>query len=265
MKFLLYNICYGTHGNQRKYSLLGMLGRTRRHLDEITTFIKKQNPDVVGLIEVDAGSYRSGKKSQVEIIAEALGHFHAYCSKYAVNSRWQRIPVYNKQGNAFLAKDTICNEKFHYFERGMKKLVIELELEKVTFFLVHLALSYKTRQSQILHLYHLIKETDRPYIVAGDFNAFMGEDEIKLLMSASGLKRANEEMQPSFPSRNPVRYLDFILHSPEIVVKNFEMPRVQLSDHLPLIVDFEVDESLCEKRDSSSAPEDVRISGGSYE
>jgi endonuclease/exonuclease/phosphatase family metal-dependent hydrolase len=240
MRFLLYNICYGTHGNQRKFPLLGLLGRTHFHLDEITGFIKEQNPDVVGLVEVDSGSYRSRRKSQVEIIAEELGHFHAYCSKYATNSRWQRIPILNKQGNAFLAKDNIHGEKFHYFERGMKKLVIELELEKVTFFLVHLALSYKTRQAQILHLYNLIKETNRPYIVAGDFNAFMGEDEIKLLMSASGMQNADRKMQPSYPSHKPRRHLDFILHSPEIIINRFEMPRVQLSDHLPLIVDFEV-------------------------
>ncbi len=217
-----------------------MLGRTHDHLDEIIEFIRVQNPDVVGLIEVDSGSYRSGRTSQVERIATELGHFHAYCSKYAVDSFWQRIPLYNKQGNAFLAKDTIRGEKFHYFERGMKKLVIELELEKVTFFLVHLALSYKTRQMQILHLYNMIKETNRPYIVAGDFNAFMGENEIQLLMSASGLQNADREMTPTFPSRKPARHLDFVLHSSEIKINRFEIPSVMLSDHLPLVVDFEV-------------------------
>jgi len=240
MRFLLYNICYGTHGNQLKFPLLGMLGRTHDHLDEITEFIRPLDPDVIGLIEVDNGSYRSGKKSQTAKMAEELGHFHSYCSKYGETSRWQRIPIYNKQGNAFLAKDNIHGEKFHYFERGMKKLVIELELERITFFLVHLALSYKARQEQILHLYHLVKETNRPYILAGDFNAFMGEGEIQLLMSASGLQNADKDMQPSYPSSNPRKHLDFILHSPEIKVNKFWMPDVQLSDHLPLVVDFDV-------------------------
>ncbi len=240
MKFLLYNICYGTHGNQKKFPLLGLLGRTHDHLDEIIDFIDGVDPDVMGLIEVDSGSYRSGRKSQVEKISEKLGHFHSYRSKYAADSRWQRIPIYNKQGNAFLAKDTIHEEKFHYFDRGMKKLVIELELEHVTFFLVHLALSYKTRQGQILHLYNMIKQTNRPYIVAGDFNAFMGEDEIQLLMSASGLQNADKNMLPSYPSHKPKRHLDFILHSPRIRINTFEMPQVQLSDHLPLVIDFDV-------------------------
>lgn len=240
MRFLLYNICYATHGNQKKFPLLGLLGRTQDHLDEIIDFIGDVDPDVIGLIEVDNGSYRSGRKCQVEKIADKLGHFHSYRSKYAADSWWQNIPIYNKQGNAFLAKDTIHEEKFHYFERGMKKLVIELELEHVTFFLVHLALSFKVRQKQILHLYNMIKQTDRPYIVAGDFNAFTGEDEIQLLMMASGLQNADLKLQPSYPSRNPKRHLDFILHSPKINVTEFRMPRVELSDHLPLVIDFEV-------------------------
>ena len=244
MRFLLYNICYATHKNQRRLPLLGMLGRTRNHLDKIIQFVESVDPDVVGLIEVDSGSYRSGQKGQAEQMAEALGHFHCYRSKYGSSSRWRHVPIYNKQGNAFLAKDTIQAERFHYFNRGMKKLVIELELEKVTFFLVHLALGYKARQEQILHLYHLVKETKRPYILAGDFNAFMGENEIQLLMSASGLKNADALLRPTFPSQKPKKHLDFILHSPEIKVTDFQIPSVTLSDHLPLILDFEVDESV---------------------
>lgn len=240
MRFLLYNICYGTHGNQRRFPLLGILGRTHDHLDEITAFIRPLDPDIVGLIEVDNGSYRSKKRSQAEKMAAELGHFHSYCSKYGSESRLQRIPVYNQQGNAFLAKDTIHGEKFHYFERGMKKLIIELELEKVTIFLVHLALGYKARQDQLLHLYHLVKETNRPYILAGDFNAFGGEKEIQLLMLATGLTNADPELRPTYPSRKPKRHLDFILHSPEIKISQFQIPDVQLSDHLPLLVDFEI-------------------------
>lgn len=243
---MLYNICYGTHGNQKRLPLLGMLGKTRNQLNELIRFIGEVNPDVAGLVEVDNGSYRADRKCQVERIADQLGHFHSYQSKYAQDSRWQRVPVYNKQGNAFLAKDTIRHETFHYFEKGMKKLVIELELADVTFFLVHLALSYRTRQQQILHLYDMIKHTDRPHIVAGDFNAFGGEDEIRLLMSATGLRNADPDVQPSYPSWKPKRHLDFILHSPKINVTRFEMPRVQLSDHLPLVVDFDIKETVPE-------------------
>ena len=247
MRFLLYNICYATHGNQRKLPLIGILGRTKNHLNEIIEFVRELDPDVVGLVEVDDGSYRSGSQSQTQKMAEELGHFHSYCSKYGATSFWQHIPIYNNQGNSFLAKDTIHAERFHYFERGMKKLIIELELKEVTIFLVHLALGFKARQSQILHLYNLVKEVDRPYILAGDFNAFMGEKEIQLLMSASGLQNADPKLNPSYPSWNPKKHLDFILHSPEIKIKKFWMPQVQLSDHLPLVIDFDI---ISEKKES---------------
>ena len=65
---MLYNICYGTHGNQKKLPLLGMLGRTQFHLNAITDFIGEADPDVIGLVEVDNGSYRHGKLCQVEHI-----------------------------------------------------------------------------------------------------------------------------------------------------------------------------------------------------
>jgi endonuclease/exonuclease/phosphatase (EEP) superfamily protein YafD len=38
--------------------------------------------------------------------------------------------------------------------------------------------------------------------------------------------------------------LDFILHSGQIEVNRFEIPDVQFSDHLPLICDFTVHESV---------------------
>lgn len=240
MRFLLYNICYGAHGNLLRLPLFGYLGRTQAHLASIIEFIRSLDPDVVGLIEVDNGSYRADKQCQAELIGEALGHFHCFRSKYAANSHWLRVPILKQQGNAFLARDSIQEERFHYFERGMKRLIIELELEHITFFLVHLALGYKTRQAQINHLYHLIKETNRPYILAGDFNVFLGERELQLLLAASQLSNADEQGRPTYPSWRPRKHLDFILHSPEVVVKQFWVPEVSLSDHLPLVCDIEI-------------------------
>jgi len=240
MRFLLYNICYATRGNQSKFPLVGLLGRTKNHLYEIIEFIKPIDPDVIGLIEVDEGSYRSHRQNQAEVIAKELGHFHLYSSKYGRTSLWQKIPLYKQQGNAFLTRNNIHGGKFHYFERGMKKLVMELELEQVTIFLVHLALSYRARQEQLGHLYSMVHKTDRPYIVAGDFNALTGEKEIKLFLAATGLSNADAEGRPSYPSSNPKRHLDFILHSPEVRINRFWMPQTCLSDHLPLVCDLEV-------------------------
>ena len=235
MRFLLYNIRYATGVKAHNF-----LRRSNRNLDRITDFMRELEPDLVGLVEVDHGSYRSSGKNQAQLLAESLGHYHSHCIKYEENSFWRRVPVLSKQGNAFLARDRIRNETFHYFERGMKRLVIELELDHVVVFLVHLALGSRVRHQQLGSLYQLIKDTKKPVVVSGDFNALWGEREIDLFLAASGLRSANVKRLPTYPSKNPSRHLDFILHSDKITVRDFQVPQVTFSDHLPLVMDFDV-------------------------
>ena len=59
-------------------------------------------------------------------------------------------------------------------------------------------------------------------------------------MRAAGLRSANTRSLPSYPSRAPRKELDWVLHQDGITVNSFEIPDVRLSDHLPLICDFEV-------------------------
>jgi endonuclease/exonuclease/phosphatase family metal-dependent hydrolase len=240
MRLLVYNIRYGTGGRKLRFPWSGYLGRTAINLSRITDFMKEVNPDIAGLLEVDAGSYRSHRQNQASTIASELGHYHSYASKYHSKSKAHFLPVMNKQGNAFLARDTITNETFHYFERGVKRLVIELETEEVTVFLVHLALGFRVRHQQLSDLYALVKETTKPHIVAGDFNAMWGDKEIRLFLAATGLRNANVDGEKSFPSWAPKRELDFVLHSPGIQTERFHMPKVVYSDHLPLVYDFSI-------------------------
>jgi endonuclease/exonuclease/phosphatase family metal-dependent hydrolase len=239
MRFLLYNIRYGTGGGfQLPWG--GYLRRTCGNLGEISKFIQTLDPDIAGLVEVDAGSFRSRRKNQAETIASNLGHYHTYMSKYHADSCIHRIPVLNRQGNAFLTRDTITHESFHYFEQGMKRLVIELEMENFTVFLVHLALKFRVRHHQLQQLYAMVKKTNKPHIVAGDFNALWGDHEIELFQAATGLKNANQDAAPSFPSWAPKQQLDFIFYSPGIDIRRFWIPQVTYSDHLPLVCDFVV-------------------------
>ncbi len=246
MRFMLYNVryCTGTGGRFHfPFPLVsGYLKPTGAQLGRITDFICEQQPDIVGLVEVDAGSYRTGRhNNQAEHIATALGHYHVDAVKYGVNSLARNVPVLRKQSNAFLSSDVIKDKRFHYVEHGVKRLVMELELEQLTVFLVHLSIKYRHRHYQLGDLYELVKTVKKPLIVAGDFNFLWGDAEIDLFLAATGLLSANAEGRPSYPSRSPKRQLDFILHSPEIRVTNFAMPQVNFSDHLPLICDFEIE------------------------
>ncbi len=240
MRFVLYNIRYGTGGGKIHFPLQGYLGRNGKTLNEIGDFLHELNPDVAGLVEVDAGSYRTGKTNQAETLAQKLGHYHVYRSKYGEGSLPNRMPIFNQQGNAFIVRDSDHKEAFHYFDRGMKRLIIELEMENVIFFLIHLPLSSRLRHRQLGDLYDLIKEIDKPCIVAGDFNALWGEQEVRLFLAATQMQNAHAANSPTFPSWDPKRHLDFIFHSPGIHIDSCWMPKVLFSDHLPVVCDFSV-------------------------
>jgi endonuclease/exonuclease/phosphatase family metal-dependent hydrolase len=246
MRLLLYNIRYGLGlGTALHWPLPGMgyLLGNRANLQRIIDFIKSQDPDVVGLVEVDTGSIRTRSINQAEALARALGHYSVYQCKYGVASLNQRLPIVRKQGNAFLAAPRVRGERFHYFEKGIKRLIIELELDECAIFLVHLSLKYRHRHAQLRYLHDLVVAAHKPVIIAGDFNTFWGEHEIYLFMKAAKLQSANVRGLPSYPSRSPRKELDFVLYGSGIRVTNFAIPPVTFSDHLPLVCDFEVDAS----------------------
>jgi endonuclease/exonuclease/phosphatase family metal-dependent hydrolase len=243
MRLLLYNIRYAVGGGASMHMPLpgaGYVLGNQSVLPEITRFIKDVDPDIVGLIEVDTGSIRSRMVNQAEKIASDLRMNTSYETKYGTKSINQMLPIVRKQGNAFMAAERVHGEKFHYFDTGIKRLIIELEMAEFAVFLVHLSLKYRHRHLQLRRLHDLIEATEKPVIVAGDFNTFWGVNEIYLFMRAAGLKSANVSGMPTYPSRSPRKELDFVLYQEGITVNNFEVPDVRLSDHLPLVCDFEV-------------------------
>jgi endonuclease/exonuclease/phosphatase family metal-dependent hydrolase len=194
VRLLVYNIRYAT-GTGPAFHLpvpgAGYLRSNRKVLGGITEFIRSERPDVVGLVEVDSGSVRTGMLNQAEHIAGQLGHYSTFQCKYGAGSINLLMPIIRKQGNAFLSAPNVHGERFHYFDTGIKRLIIELELSDVCVFLVHLSLKFRQRQYQLRSLHDLVMQSAKPVIVAGDFNTFWGTHEIYLFMRAAGLRSAN--------------------------------------------------------------------------
>ena len=243
MRILVYNIAYGTGAPKSYYDHINTVQRYVRtshtHIDEIMKFIGEADPDVIGLVEVDTGSYRTKYVNQVEKIAGYLNHHPHSSVKYNHNFLTKTLPIFRKQANAVLTKKKIHHGKFHYFSCGMKRLIIEVNVGGLRFFLVHLALKKEVRKVQLEDLAKLAKGRT-PVIIAGDFNTFSGAHEIEEFQEKLGLFNPNTEGIPTFPSWKPKRQLDFILCSKCLRIKNFEIPKVKFSDHLPLILDFKL-------------------------
>lgn len=241
MRFVLYNIRYAT-GTGWDYHIpfpfWGCFRKTEKNFKDISSFLMKLNPDIVGLVESDGGSYRQNGKSQPKEMASQIGGMPIFCCKYYPESFITKTPILKSQGNAVVTKIPPVSHKVRYLSYGVKRALLEVEYEDFVLYLVHLSLGRKARTKQLEELAERCMSSKKPVILAGDCNTFGGEDELFPLIERVGLKNANSDLMPTYPSSSPRMLLDFVLYSPEIKVDNLFIPKVTFSDHLPLVCDF---------------------------
>lgn len=245
MRFLLYNIAYGT-GAPRSHAhgaltIHRYLRSCRHHMKFLGRFVRKTDPDIVGLVEFDGGSFRTGGINHAAQFARTLEHHYSYCSKYHRQSVARWLPLLRHQGNALFSKQPMQASENHYLPLGFKRLVMENKIGDVHVFLIHLALNRHTREQQLKSVARFVPMSQEPVIMAGDFNTFEGTGELREFIRKTGLRSANSSGDPTYPAWDPRKQLDFILVSDNIRIRDFAVfSGIRLSDHLPLMLDFEV-------------------------
>ena len=251
MKLVSYNIAYSTGPHRNFWQIICSWFRflkprkNRHNLADIINYLKECDADIVALLEIRCDEKKSRvNRNQAKLIAEALGYDIISEIKYDKESWHRRLPFLKQQGNALLSKHELQMQNFHFFPFGVKRLIIEIEINDIAIFVVHLALGEKTRNQQFDYLTKLIKKLhykkNKSIIIAGDFNTFRGDCEIENLCRELKLTTANKDNIKTFPAWSPHHELDFILHSEDIKVNQFMVEHhIMFSDHLPLVIDFE--------------------------
>ncbi len=252
-RFILYNIeyCEGTTKGLYQYLNLFRAVRSKKELDsQMVDFLKTLSPDILALVEVDSGSLRSRHQDQSARFMNKLNLKNlAYSVKYPLVGFFRifrKMPIFKFQGNALLSKYSFGEIKYHYLSKGTKRVVIQATAnlpDPITFLIVHLALRKKTRLKQLKEVAELVNNVKNPVFLAGDFNTFSTE-ELDFLMKETELVDAyhfnNKKIKFTEPSWKPKYRLDNILVSPQIRITNYEIIDVRFSDHLPVLVDFEL-------------------------
>ena len=108
MRFLLYNIAYGTGGPRsyahRALTLHKYLRAPWHHMQRVSEFIVDHRPDVLGVVEVDSGSFRAGGRNQVAELARDLSHNFTYSSKYRKGSVCRLLPILRHRVGSILLR-----------------------------------------------------------------------------------------------------------------------------------------------------------------
>jgi endonuclease/exonuclease/phosphatase family metal-dependent hydrolase len=226
-----------------------------RRLDvaRVAHVIARLRPDIVALQELDVGRARTGGVDQAHEIARRLEmavHFHA------------ALKVEEElYGDAIL---TTCPERLVQAgplpgysrmqalePRGALWVQVEIDGRSVQIINTHLGLVPREQQIQARWIAgpKWLAHPDRvgPTILLGDFNATATSIVYRTFTDRLEPARnlaPHKSPTSTFPSTLPVLRIDHVFVSEEILVKDVFAPFDALtriaSDHLPLVMDFEV-------------------------
>ncbi|HAU30715.1 MAG: Endonuclease/exonuclease/phosphatase [Desulfotomaculum sp. 46_296] len=204
-------------------------------LTKIAAVIRKSSPDLVALQEVDMFMPRSFFANQARRLAKMLGLQYVFGRA----ASWLIIMRY---GNAVLLRGTILQHNNLVLTKGrecralLRTRIKTGQCPAFHFLNTHLGLSSDERRAQADKIAQVVSVLKGPVVLAGDFNAGPEAEEFK---SLNCLLNFSALTNPTYPSHEPVCFLDNILVSRHWSVLRAATVKSLASDHLPLIVDLE--------------------------
>lgn len=225
----------------------------RLDVKRIAAVIAQCRPDIVALQELDVGRARTGGADQAHDIARQLDmacHFHAalkveeelYGDAILTALPERLVQVGPLPGHPRMPR---------LEPRGALWVEASVGGRGVQVINTHLGLVPREQQIQAAHLagdawlQHPL--FTGPGILLGDFNATAASVVYRTLLGRlSAARNLSPKQSPTstFPSQLPVLRIDHLFVSPEIRVLNVFAPFDPLtraaSDHLPLVMDFEL-------------------------
>ena len=239
LRVATYNIHKGVQG----------LGPARRlEIHNLGHAVEQLDADIVCLQEVRKLHRQEAKyfKRWPELPQAEFLCPEGYAAVYQTNATTK----HGEHGNAMLSRWPIVSHGHedmsdHRFEqRGLLHVQVQVEDKLVHVIVVHLGLIAGSRSRQITQIQRFVDReiaASDAVLVAGDFNDWGGK--LRPAMHAVGLHDFIGERALTYPSRLPLTQLDYV-YARGLKPLGLEIPRGRIwwrmSDHLPLIAEFEV-------------------------
>lgn len=249
LRVATYNIHKGVRG----------IGPTKRlEIHNLGLAVEALDADIICLQEVKGHDHREARTFS----ATRFGHWawpsvpqadflapQGYHSAYRTNA----VTRHGEHGNALLSRWPLgdiahMDVSDHPLEqRGLMHVPVQWRHATIHVIVVHLGLIHASRvrqAQQVAEFVQMYLPPHEPIAVAGDFNDW--NEALDDIMTDAGLTRARTEevaRTPTFPSLIPVLALDRV-YTRGLNCTNIMVPRgsawAKLSDHLPLVAEFEL-------------------------
>jgi len=220
-----------------------------KYMDEILSFLKDADADVIALQEVIQEI--DGTGNIAEKIANELGYEWAYFTteRFPISFLEQRDEREIDWGNAVLSRYKIRDMRVHVLSEEEPRTAIETVLDidgkPFHFFSTHLFHTHqKPSDLQVLQAKNLLKVIpEERAIVAGDFNALPDDETIKTMNGALvSADRGNRTPSWSvYPEgcrvcrpEGVIYRLDYIFGTKDIQFDSFFVEQSKGADHLPI-------------------------------
>ena len=209
-------------------------------IDAVASAIRKQNPDLVALQEIDVNTGRSGKFNQAEELARRLDMKFFFAKAIDHDG--------GEYGVAILSRFPMSETKIFRLPTqadtgGEPRVLATARIrlpggKDIRFGSTHLDAQKAStnRELQIKEILRISAKEKLPFILAGDFNATPESGVIEQL--DKGFTRTCIKCAPTIPVILPRKAIDFIAFSPVSTFKTLShwvVPERYASDHLPIM------------------------------
>jgi len=227
----------------------------RSVIDKIADQLWSYDPDIVLLQEVNGRSLASLGVDQASRIAKKLGMHVAYRDAHRIGSG-----LVKQQGNAILSRWNLHDLREVELNKAAGKderrqaLIARVEVpgkdKSLWIVVTHLASGNATlREAQVPILEEALRELDGPVVLAGDLNSIPDSNVIADILDGHGegsgaFVDAFAQVGEGDGFTTPTDHrIDYILHRPGLrVLESSVLRDVDLSDHFPVLADFEFGE-----------------------
>lgn len=200
--------------------------------DRTANVIIAQQPDIVALQELDSMTGRSGRKYQLEELANRTNFYPVFGKAIDYDGGGYGVGV--------LVKEKPLNTKRIPLPGEETRVLLIVELANYVIACTHLDLEESERLASMPLIIEEAQSWQKPFILAGDWNDYPDSQVLKELKKYFTINSGNDY---TFPADEPNECIDYVAsfnNFPAETLESVVIDEKEASDHRPLLVKMQL-------------------------